>query len=87
MFMTSWEAGVNLIKQCYSFISLENIIFTDIIDCLKEEVQTLKLNGVNKIIALGYAEYSRNIEIAEQVDGIDVIVGGHTNTFMYTGKQ
>ena len=25
-------------------------------------------------------------QIAEEVDNVDVVVGGHTNTFLFTGK-
>eukprot|EP00058_Branchiostoma_floridae_P000188 XP_002585676.1 hypothetical protein BRAFLDRAFT_111560 [Branchiostoma floridae] len=41
--------------------------------------------GVNKIIALGHAGYSKDQDVARRVSGVDVVVGGHTNTFLYTG--
>nr|KAG5691605.1 hypothetical protein BaRGS_023733 [Batillaria attramentaria] len=41
--------------------------------------------GVNKIIAVGHAGYPHDIRVASEVTGLDVIVGGHTNTFLYNG--
>lgn len=41
--------------------------------------------GVNKIIALGHSGFTVDKDIARKVRGVDVVVGGHTNTFLYTG--
>lgn len=41
--------------------------------------------GVNKIIALGHSGFTVDKNIAQKVKGVDVVVGGHTNTFLYTG--
>ena len=61
--------------------------FDAIIDTLKAEVNALKMQGVNKIIAVGHAGYNMDKKIASSVDGLDIIVGGHTDTFLYTGKH
>ena len=59
-----------------------NVIFTDDIDALKADVQTLTDEGVNKIIALTHVGYLRDQEIAKDVPGIDAIVGGHSHTLL-----
>lgn len=41
--------------------------------------------GVNKIIALGHSGFAVDKNIAQKVKGVDVVIGGHTNTFLYTG--
>lgn len=41
--------------------------------------------GVNKIIALGHSGFTVDQNIAQKVRGVDVVIGGHTNTFLYTG--
>lgn len=41
--------------------------------------------GVNKIIALGHSGFAVDKMIAKKVRGVDVVIGGHTNTFLYTG--
>lgn len=49
------------------------------IPILQNEVEELKKQGVNKIIVLSHAGYSDDVQIAKSVEGIDVILGGHTH--------
>ncbi|KAG7249757.1 hypothetical protein CRUP_002773, partial [Coryphaenoides rupestris] len=49
------------------------------------QVEKLTSIGVNKIIALGHAGFNVDKDIAKRVKGIDVVIGGHSNTFLYTG--
>lgn len=49
------------------------------------QVDKLQTLGVNKIIALGHSGFTKDQEIAKKVKGLDVVIGGHTNTFLYTG--
>ena len=41
-----------------------------------------KQQAVDKVIALSHGGFDRDKEIAAKLDGIDVIVGGHTHTFL-----
>ncbi|XP_072359333.1 5'-nucleotidase-like isoform X2 [Scyliorhinus torazame] len=63
-----------------------HLIFEDEVEAVQREVDKLTVLGVNKIIALGHAGFETDKEIAKKVRGVDVVVGGHTNTFLYTGK-
>ncbi|MGD6960996.1 bifunctional metallophosphatase/5'-nucleotidase [Fictibacillus phosphorivorans] len=66
--------------------SPEKIVFENYIKEASKEVKLLQLLGVNKIVAithLGYDDnptYDNDLELAKHVDGIDVIVGGHSHT-------
>lgn len=66
--------------------SPEDIVFTDYIDAANEAVEWFEGQDVNKIIALTHIGYDDNAAVdndrtlAAEVDGIDVIVGGHTHT-------
>ncbi|XP_067900779.1 5'-nucleotidase [Heterodontus francisci] len=62
-----------------------HLIFEDEIEAVQREVQKLTTLGVNKIIALGHSGFETDKKIAKNVRGIDVVVGGHSNTFLYTG--
>ena len=53
---------------------------------MQRAVKELEEQGVNKIIAVGHAGFNTDIEIARKVVGVDVVVGGHSNTFLYSGK-
>lgn len=46
----------------------------------------MKAQGVNILIALGHAGYSADKKIANEVKELDLVVGGHTNTFLWNGK-
>nr|XP_003474789.1 LOW QUALITY PROTEIN: 5'-nucleotidase [Cavia porcellus] len=63
-----------------------NLVFEDEITALQPEVDKLKTLNVNKIIALGHSGFEMDKLIAQKVKGVDVVVGGHTNTFLYTGN-
>ena len=40
---------------------------------------------MNIIIAVGHSGFKKDMEIAKHVPLVDVVVGGHSNTFLYTG--
>lgn len=60
----------------------ENIIFTDAADAVQGEVDRLTEMGVNKIVVLSHSGYGVDLEVAANTTGVDVIVGGHTNTLL-----
>uniref|UniRef100_A0A8B9L991 5'-nucleotidase n=1 Tax=Astyanax mexicanus TaxID=7994 RepID=A0A8B9L991_ASTMX len=64
-----------------------HLIFEDEVTALQREVNKLTTLGVNKIIALGHSGFAVDQEIAKKVRGVDVVIGGHTNTFLYTGTD
>lgn len=59
--------------------------FSDEVETLQVQVDKLKTLGYNKIIALGHSGFEVDQDIAKRVRGVDVVIGGHTNTFLYTG--
>ncbi|XP_061098371.1 snake venom 5'-nucleotidase-like [Conger conger] len=61
------------------------LMFEDEITALQIQVDKLVTMGINKIIALGHSGFATDQEIAKKVKGVDVVIGGHTNTFLYTG--
>ncbi|TRY59156.1 hypothetical protein DNTS_032405, partial [Danionella cerebrum] len=62
-----------------------HLSFEDEISALQPQVDKLSALGVNKIIALGHSGFAVDQMIAKKVRGVDVVIGGHTNTFLYTG--
>ena len=46
---------------------------------LQKEVEELQEQGVNKIILLSHAGYDADVVLAQSIEGIDVILGGHTH--------
>ena len=62
------------------------ISFNDAVTSVRKCTKYLISQGVNKIIALGHAGISMDERIAREVEEVDIVVGGHTNTFLYTGR-
>ncbi|KAB2543285.1 5'-nucleotidase [Salipiger aestuarii] len=60
----------------------KNIVFTDPADAVQGEVDKLTEDGVNKIVVLSHSGYKVDIDVANTTTGVDVIVGGHTNTLL-----
>ncbi|RME74026.1 MAG: LysM peptidoglycan-binding domain-containing protein [Chloroflexi bacterium] len=59
-----------------------NVKFNNIEQSVQAAVDELTAQGVNKIIALSHAGFGRDRQVAETVAGLDVIVAGHTNTYL-----
>lgn len=69
------------------FLSLVGKV--DILDevaSIQEEAKKLTAQGVQIIIAVGHSGYNVDQNIAANVPEVDLVVGGHTNTFLYTGR-
>lgn len=67
-------------------VSPNNIEYIDEVISVQEEADKLKSEGVNIIIALGHSGYEADKRIAKEVQGVDLVIGGHTNTFLWNGK-
>ncbi len=59
-----------------------NVTFTAPVAAVQAEVDKLTEMGVNKIIVLSHSGYGVDQEVAANTTGVDVIVGGHTNTLL-----
>lgn len=76
-------------KDADSNAPMSGVEFTDMIETSKEIVNQLKREKVDLIVALshsGTSDVKKNSEdevLAEKVPEIDVIVSGHTHTFLY----
>ena len=60
----------------------DNITFSDPIRAVQNEVDHLSAQGVNKIIVLSHSSYMVDRRVAAKTTGVDVIVGGHSNTYL-----
>lgn len=60
----------------------KNITFSDPVAAVQAEVDKLTAEGVNKIIVLSHSGYSVDQAVAAGTTGVDVIVGGHSNTYL-----
>ncbi|CAH2043420.1 unnamed protein product, partial [Iphiclides podalirius] len=70
------------------FLAPKNDVeYEDEITAISREVAILREKGVNIIIALGHSGFLKDLEIAKEVDGLDLVIGGHSNTFLWNGES
>ncbi|MBS9721017.1 5'-nucleotidase C-terminal domain-containing protein [Tianweitania sp. BSSL-BM11] len=58
------------------------LAFEDDVEAIKREVKALTDEGVNKIVALTHVGYVRDRDVIAKIPGVDVVVGGHSHTFL-----
>jgi len=58
----------------------KNISIGDHVAAARQSVSLLQSKGVDKIIALTHIGWDYDTELAKQVSGIDLIIGGHSHT-------
>ena len=71
----------NYYKDCY----IDNL--EDTIELIRKEVNQLRENGINKIFLVSHLGYKKDKEVAKNIDGIDVIIGGHTHELIKDIKE
>ncbi|XP_022219548.1 apyrase isoform X1 [Drosophila obscura] len=75
-----------ILETTYDLANTGKLIFRNESDAIREEAQQLKAQGANIIIVISHCGYDVDKEIAANAgDVIDVIVGSHSHTFLYTG--
>ena len=73
-------------EETKNLSSPEKVTFEDYIEEAEKAVAAFEKQGVNKIVAVSHLGYDDNpafdndVTLAAEVDGIDVIVGGHSHT-------
>lgn len=92
-FGLSFELLIDKIKKKLWFIfqdiaHTENLRFYNESEIVRRESMLLKEQGVNIIIVLSHCGLDVDYQIAKDAAPfVDVIVGGHSHTFMYTVKD
>ncbi|EDW01381.1 protein 5NUC [Drosophila grimshawi] len=59
-----------------------NVKYTEEIVSINAEAKKLKEQGINILIALGHSGYQKDQEIARDCPDIDIVIGGHSHTFL-----
>ncbi|XP_031619289.1 protein 5NUC-like [Contarinia nasturtii] len=76
-----------LTPETKSLAMKNDVEFISEIDAINKEAEALNNVGVKIIIALGHSGYEVDKQIAKNCPLVDVVVGGHTHTFLYSGWQ
>ena len=60
----------------------DTVSFAEYVPSLEPVIADLEAQGINKIILLSHIGYADDQTLAAAIDGIDVIVGGHSHTLL-----
>ena len=60
----------------------DDLVFENEIEIAKQMVKTLSDQGIEIIVALTHMGYDMDIKLAESVNDIDIVVGGHSHTLL-----
>uniref|UniRef100_A0A182QYU4 Apyrase n=1 Tax=Anopheles farauti TaxID=69004 RepID=A0A182QYU4_9DIPT len=88
---TFTKAGVTigvigyLTPETKQLTPVNTVEFLDEIEAINKEATVLKEQGVHILIALGHSGLERDKEIAAKCPDIDLVIGGHSHTFLYSG--
>ncbi|KAF9427434.1 hypothetical protein BGZ94_004922 [Podila epigama] len=64
-----------------------NIAFTDPIPVVQKYVDELEAKGIKRILAVSHNGYGPDMELAAKTHGIDLIVGGHSHSYLGDPKN
>lgn len=64
-----------------------DVEYIDEVIGIRQEAVRLHNIGVKILIALGHSGFTTDLRIAKDVDYIDLVIGGHTNTFLWNGTS
>ncbi|MGF1794236.1 bifunctional metallophosphatase/5'-nucleotidase [Photobacterium profundum] len=59
-----------------------DVEFKDMVESAQSTVDMLKTKGINKVIAVTHIGNAVDLDVASKVNGIDLIVGGHSHTLL-----
>ncbi len=59
---------------------IEVMDFDNTLKALQDEINNLKKQGVNRIILLSHVGYDIDKKLAQSLEGLDIIIGGHTHS-------
>lgn len=79
--------GVTTETTPQSTLNVGKALFRDAVASVRQQVTELTARGINKIILLSHLGYQQDQELAAQVSGLDVIVGGHSHSLLGDGPQ
>lgn len=67
-----------------NLVASMTVDFIDEVAAINAEAELLKSQNVNIIIALGHSGIVQDQEIARQCPLVDLVIGGHSHTFLYS---
>ncbi|MBN2647146.1 MAG: 5'-nucleotidase C-terminal domain-containing protein [Thiotrichales bacterium] len=75
--------GIDIASKTQNSSSpLETTVFLDEVSTAQFYIDELNAMGINKVILLTHQQYANDLQMASQLKGVDVIVGGDSHTLL-----
>ncbi|MCC0032850.1 MAG: 5'-nucleotidase C-terminal domain-containing protein [Brucellaceae bacterium] len=65
----------------------DGVLIAQDVASIKAAVDALVAQGIDKIIALTHVGYPRDLAVIARIPGVDVVVGGHSHTYLANGDE
>ncbi|MFP1632171.1 5'-nucleotidase C-terminal domain-containing protein [Zhengella sp. ZM62] len=65
----------------------EDILIAQDVAAITDAVKALQEQGIDRIIALTHVGYPRDLAAIAKIPGVDVVVGGHSHTYLANGDD
>ena len=79
--------GMTTPRTEYTSNTQGQVKFADVKETYEKYIQELRGQGARVIIGLSHCGYDVDQQVAQEVEGLDVVVGAHTHTFLYDGPD
>ncbi|MBQ8847863.1 MAG: bifunctional metallophosphatase/5'-nucleotidase [Candidatus Gastranaerophilales bacterium] len=66
---------------------IEVLDFEDTVEELQEEIDELRKQNIDKIILVSHVGYETDKKLAQNLDGVDIIIGGHSHSVVNGAKH
>ncbi|SFE56602.1 bifunctional metallophosphatase/5'-nucleotidase [Roseivivax sediminis] len=60
----------------------DNVIFSSTVDAAQAEIDALTERGIDKIVLLTHVGLPEDRRLAEELTGVDLVIGGHSHTLL-----
>ncbi len=75
--------GIDIASKTQNSSSpLESTQFTDELEAAQKAIDELQAQGVNKIVLITHYQYTNDLQLAADLKGVDVIVGGDSHSLL-----
>ncbi len=71
----------------YPKSTIQKIKIQDQVSEIKKDIKSLKSKGMDIIILLSHSGYDQDRELAQKIKGIDLIIGGHSQSLLKTPEK
>ncbi|OMJ10259.1 5'-nucleotidase [Smittium culicis] len=80
--------GLTTNNTAWTSSSGPNVVFTDMVNSVNDSIDKLHAAGIKRIMLLSHIGYQIDKKLASLIKpGVSVIVGAHSHTFLYSGKD